>query len=388
MIGTTSPIKVPADIDSTLIRPGVDYFFVQVHSAQAFFSGPIWESGHRLLVTSRIKIAGKSDTSGEIECLHRTREIRRNCAVQLGLSPDLISLVPADMESVAISVDFIVDTKNRLAQLTDLVNSDAFVSAFSAAPGAALVARTVGNISKTIVHTFLEGEDRVPILEFSGTFSVSSSFYSGYYVIMGSRDCQNPLPFSWQDLDIKSGKLILDKSEVTSLSYVILKIVRCPARTRALGAGKAWESKLSSAEALAFEVGEDFSLEDTDRKRTWIECKKLLQEARVLLLEDRLYHHWEVRAILETAFKSCSERLIGEATRSPLDRENRSANREIDESREVLGLSDEAEASEVVSQYEAAQAEAAELLKDVGPNDLYRARHAANRGENLNAAEH
>jgi hypothetical protein len=48
LIGTTEAIFIPLEPEPKIIRPGQDYFFVQVHSAQAAFRGSIWErASHR-----------------------------------------------------------------------------------------------------------------------------------------------------------------------------------------------------------------------------------------------------------------------------------------------------------------------------------------------------
>ena len=49
--------------------------------------------------------------------LQATREVRRMTAAQLGLSSILIDLTPAVTDKVTLSLDFVLDTENRLGQL-------------------------------------------------------------------------------------------------------------------------------------------------------------------------------------------------------------------------------------------------------------------------------
>ena len=80
--------------------------------------------------------------------LQATRDVHRMRSVQLGLSTILIGLTPATMDKVTLSVDFILDTDDRLRALVKLIDSAAFTSALSLAPGAAAVASTISSLSK------------------------------------------------------------------------------------------------------------------------------------------------------------------------------------------------------------------------------------------------
>jgi hypothetical protein len=121
--GTTAPIFIPHGPEPKTIRPGEDYFLVQIHSAQAAFTGPIWERIRQLIITSQVSLNHPNLGNEPLRAIQRSREVNRNRAEQLGLSPNLIKLVPASMTHVSISIEFILDKENRLHALGGLINA-------------------------------------------------------------------------------------------------------------------------------------------------------------------------------------------------------------------------------------------------------------------------
>ena len=151
--GTSHPLFVSRDAEpAKIVQPGREYFAIQVHSAQAAFSGPIWEDVERLVVTSQVNLNHHSLGNKSLHAIQRSRQVRRNRAEQLGLASNLISLVPASMTHVSISIDFILDKKNRLVDLAGLINDDTFLKAISLAPGAAMVAQTIGGLAQKLIQ--------------------------------------------------------------------------------------------------------------------------------------------------------------------------------------------------------------------------------------------
>src|SRR5258708_5103179 len=124
LTGTTTQIFIPRDANPILVRPGKGYFLVQIYSAQAAFTGAIWDKAETLVVTSQVGLNHPSLGSGNLRAIQRTRAIERNRTRQLGLSQNLVDLVPASMDKVSVSIEFIVDTENRLHTLADLINND------------------------------------------------------------------------------------------------------------------------------------------------------------------------------------------------------------------------------------------------------------------------
>jgi hypothetical protein len=194
VVGTTSPQFIPRDDGGKPIRPGEDYLLVQVHSAQAAFRGSIWERVRRLIVTSQVGLNHPILGTESLKAIQRSREVSRNHAEQLGLSPNLIKLIPAATTHVSVSIEFILDKENRLQALAGLINDDSFVAAVSLAPGGAMVAKTVGGLAQKVITSFMPAEERQPILQFSGDFNLATSeLRDGYYAILGTRDAENPL---------------------------------------------------------------------------------------------------------------------------------------------------------------------------------------------------
>jgi hypothetical protein len=312
-IGTTRPIYVPRDGRSQPVRPGRDYFSLQIYSAQAAFTGSLWEQAKRLVVTSQVNLHHPVLDNEGLRAIQRSREVRKGRAEQLGLSPNLITLTPAVMTHLSISIEFIVDKANRLGALSSLINDDSFAAAISLAPGAAIAAKTIGGLAQKIIQAFIPTEEREPILQFTGDFNLhGEGLRDGYYVILGTRDEHNPIPTALPNLEVLNGELLADGKRVTQLSYVILDVRRSPARTRELNDQALWEAKLREAEGSAQLIASDPFTIDEKRQHAWEHCKKLLQEAHALLLADPNYLPREAGNIFRAAYKNCIEQIAGE----------------------------------------------------------------------------
>ena len=311
--GTSHPVFVPRDAGSAqTVHPGKEYFIVQVHSAQAAFTGPIWENVERLVVTSHVNLNDQSLGNKSLRAIQRSRQVKRNQAEQLGLAPNLISLVPATMTHVSVSIDFILDKKNRLVDLAALINDDTFLKAISLAPGAAMVAQTIGGLAEKIIHTFVPAQEQEPVLQFAGDFNLDADggLRNGYYVILGSTDKSNPIP--WEpSLEVREGGLYSHGERVTRLSYVILDVRSSPARTRERNDNAPWEAKLREAEGEAQMLEGDPYVSDEQKKQAWEKCRRLIQEARALLMADPNYQRWEAESIFKSVYKYCAEAIAG-----------------------------------------------------------------------------
>ena len=304
--GTTTPIFVPRTATPKPIRVNQDYFLVQIHAAQVAFCGSVWEHVKQLIVASQVNLNVPGMGSQTLQALQRSRDVQRNRAEQLGLRPNLVDLVPAVMASVSISIDFILDKESRLAMLGGLINDDSLIAAVSLVPGTAEVARTVAKLADKIIHTFLPATERQPILQFSGDFDLAGSqLLEGYYVILGTRDPESPIPSPLPTITVERGMVMLDNLPVTNLSYVVLDIRQTPARTRALSEGAVWELKLREAEDEAKNVDVDFGMTDVERKATWDKVRALLKEAQTLLRADPSYLRSEAQMIIATAWDAC-----------------------------------------------------------------------------------
>lgn len=317
IIGTSTPIFVGrnGESDAQKVQIGQDYFVVQIHAAQASFTGSIWERSKRLVIASQVDLDHPLLGNEKLKALQRAREVHRNRAEQLGLCPNLIDLVPAVMPRISIALEYLLDVENRLAMLSSLINDDSFVAAVSLAPGAAAVAKTVGALAGKVVQSFVPVEERKPILQFAGDFNLSGGqLYDGYYVILGSVDENNPLPSPLPRLKVRDGHVLADGLPLTQLSYTVFDVRRVEARTRDLNEGAAWDTKLREAEDLAREVLANPLGTDDEKKGAWQKCQTLLRDAQTLLRGDVRYHRWEAEAIVKVALQTCRE-LVTDASR-------------------------------------------------------------------------
>jgi hypothetical protein len=306
MIGTTTPIYIPRQGGSeSIIRPGKDYFLVQLYAAQAAFTGSVWERVRTLLIMSQINLH-RGGGEENLHAIQRARHVQPGRAEQLGLCPNLIDLVPAVMPSVFISVEFVLDRENRMEALTGLINDDSFLAAVSLAPGAAAAAKIVGGLAQKLVHTFLDVEKRKPILQFSGDFNIATAdLREGYYAILGSRDEKNPIPDQLPALSVVDGQLLVSGENVRNISYVVLDVRRTEARTRDLNADAPWEAKLRAAEARAEDLLQDPLASENDLIQGWRECQAMLREAQALVRSDPNYLREETDAIVRAVYARC-----------------------------------------------------------------------------------
>lgn len=311
LTGTTAPIFVPRTPNPQSILQGRNYFFIQIHNAQAAYYGPIWQQTQGLAVTTQVNLSHEA-LGGAVKALHRTRRVERNRAEQLGLSPNLVDVVPATMSRVSISVDFILDRKNQLVTLSKIINNDGLFATISFAPGAAIAAKTLSKLAQQLIENFIPAEDSVPLLQFSGDFNLAGDgLKEGYYVILGSRDDANPLPSPYLPLAVRDRMLLVDDRPATQLSYLILNIQCVPARTRDGNESAAWNQKLREAEDKAQSVLDNPLATNDERDRGWNDCVKLLTEGQTLLRSDPTYLREEAAKIVKSVYDRC-RRLVTE----------------------------------------------------------------------------
>ncbi len=312
--GVTPPIYVASDGAAKVIAPGEGYFVLRIRSAQAAFRGTIWERVKSLVVTSQISVHHQGLGAEPVRTLQKSIPVERNRAEQLGLRQDLIHLTPAVMPGFSVSIDFILDTENRLAVLADLINNNTFWTAVSLAPATVAAAKTVGAISQKLIQTLLRPGEGQAILRFSGDFQIVGGLREGCYVILGSRDESNPLPQPPFDLELREETLFLQGERVTQLSYVVLEVICVSVRGRASNDGAAWDTKLRQAEAIAATVAGNPLIEAAERTQSWKNCFAFLKEAQTLLVAEPNYLASEARDIIKAAFAYCSKEIFNPET--------------------------------------------------------------------------
>lgn len=362
--GTTSPYFVPGSTDPQLVQPG-EYFRIRVHSAQAAFRGRLFEQAKQLVITSQVNLHHAALGNENVFAIQRTRAVKKNHREQLGLSPNLVSLVPATMSRVFVSLDFVLDTKNTLAQMGSLINSDAFLAAVSLAPGAAAVAKTIGSLGQQVIQTFVPATEQKPILEFTGDFNIGGTLATdalrdGYYVILGSKDAADPLPVAPPQLQLQENTLLSDGGPVDRWSYVIFQVTRLPVRTREMNEGALWDTKLYEAERIVKDVMQAPYVDDTAKREAWSKCLALLLEARALLMADANYAPSEADAIYRTVYKSCSESLTGRAIAMAAEDIDTEADRML------LGIAPETDLAELAARYSSQVEETRRILEREG----------------------
>jgi len=313
-LGTTPAIRLPKEATPSPLQPGQGYFRVRMHAAQAAIFGPFWQKSQQLVITSEVRLFCPPFNGEPVQSLQRIKPIKQGAAEQLGLSPSLVDLTPAALDKVGISVEFLLDRQNRLANLAQIVNDDAFLSVVSLAPGAAAVAKAVGALSKKLLEGTLDASDQVPVLRFAGDFSLpAGDLADAYYVILGTRFEQHPLPRPLPGpprLQVSGRDLLLDNQPVVHWSYVILDVDTVAARTRDLGRGESWYEKLSLVEVQVSQVANNPWLSEDERRQTWSACLALIKEADLLLRQSPLYLPAEAQAIIQQAYFNAQQQVF------------------------------------------------------------------------------
>jgi hypothetical protein len=314
-IGTSGAIFVPSPFSSAPVQVGVDYFAVRIVGAQVAFVGNIWSKARSILVSTQVNLHHSFIGERGLRSLQQSRPVSPRVDEQLGLATNLVDLTPAVMPRVTVSIEFHLDKENRIARLGSLVNKESFSAALSLAPGGVLVAKTISALANDIIQTFIPAEEQEPILQFTGDFNLSTGEISpGYYVILGSRDPDHPIPSPLPDLEVRDHRLMAGGRPVSGLSYVILEVRKTPARTRDLGGGTDWDMRLREAEDVAQALLDDPLADEVTRKDGWTKCLNLLKEAQTLLRADPSYLRAETERITKAAYLRCRE-LVAEPVR-------------------------------------------------------------------------
>lgn len=364
-LGTTPWIRIPKEQKSgDTTKLGEGYFEVTIHGAQAAVYGPFWQRAQQLVVTSEVKLNCPPFNDEALKSIRRIHPIRQGTPKQLGLGTNLVELTPANMERVTITIEFLLDQKNRLSMLADLANDGAFMSAISVAPGAAAAAKSVASLSKKIINMFLDDTDGEPILKFVGDFSLTHEGISdAYYVILGSRYDKYPLPRplpSSPVLQVQGRELLYNAQPVTNWSYVILNVSTVEARTKALGRGEPWYEKLNQVDVLANQIQRNPLARDKDRRQTWANCLSLLKEADTLLRIDPAYLPKEAESIIQEAYVSAQNKILprqaGLGAPPTISAEERS----------FLNVASEDELQSKITVYTVARSRSQEKLRQIG----------------------
>jgi len=313
-LGTTPQIRLPKEQAGLPIKPGQGYFRVRLHAAQAAIFGPFWQKAEQLAVTSEVRLYCPPFEGTPLQSLQRIRPLRQGAPEQLGLSPNLVDLVPASFEKLSIAIEFLLDRRNRLVDLAKLANDDAFISVISLAPGAAAVAKAITMLTRKILTAFMDENDQQPVLKFSGDFSLpAGDLADAYYVILGSRYDQYPLPRPLPGpprLQVQGRDLVYDGQPVLGWSYVILDVDTVEARTKDLGRGEPWYACLDEVDVLANQMKNNPFVTMKSRKETWGKCLNLIKDADALLRVAPMYLPVEAQAIIQQAYLETYEKIF------------------------------------------------------------------------------
>jgi len=219
------------------------------------------------------------------------------------------------MNRIRVTIEFLLDKTSRLTDVKQLIDSEAFTTAVSLVPGAAMAGKAVSSIAEGVL-TLLGPKGQASILKFIGDFPfVDGTVQSGYYVILGTKDKENPFPDIMPTFEItEDGVLLAGGKEVTQWSYVILQAVAVPHRYAETGTGK-WVKLLNEVKTITTKMHGDFRVTNEDKYKALDKCEELIHNAHVLLLNDPLYLPDEANQIIRDAYKTARNSLLPKETR-------------------------------------------------------------------------
>ncbi|NWJ47169.1 MAG: hypothetical protein HXX08_15010 [Chloroflexi bacterium] len=279
---------------------------MKIREAAAYFPASLLEQPKQLLVTSQVELHHPALQTDRLLSLRHIRPIERNQARLLGISSNLVALIPATVDSFSVSVDFLVDSQNLLAKLGRTINEGQFLKELTLVPDIQAIAGTVSKIAGGLVKAFLKEEEQKPLLQFSGSFNlVREGLREGFYVILGSLDPNFPLPtasVNSQFLIPVNGGLILNGQPVEKLSYVILEVCRADNRTAELNNGALWNSKLREAKAVEDKIRLALNQQKINEYRE--QWGNLIEAFALLLRNDFNYLEQEADEIIAANIES------------------------------------------------------------------------------------
>jgi hypothetical protein len=265
-----------------------------------------------LVVTSEVRL-------GEAEAqrsLHLVRDLKRGTATQLGLSKTLIALTPAPTGKVDLAVEFLLGQHNRLADLKKIISEDGLASVLSLAPGAGDIAAKTTKLVAKMLETFLDTEERKPLLRFNGDLLLSSGELSdAFIVVLGSSYDRYPLPRPLPSPDrvkVSENELLLDGQSVTQYSFIAFDLAVVERRGEAMGRGEPWDRKLAEVDIVLASLSPFAAVEA--RHSAWRTCERLIRDAHALLNASPLYLRKEVTEIVNRAYLDARVRALGETT--------------------------------------------------------------------------
>ncbi|VTR92023.1 unnamed protein product [Gemmata massiliana] len=317
VVGTIGPIYASHNPDARDPEPVIrdeEYFLVRVHSAQASYKGTWWtrlrSRVRHVVVTSQVTLK-RNQPAEAFQHIQVVRPIRPREAVQLGLRPNLIDLVPAVVERVSVKFGLVLDQEDRLEKLTAGINGSGFLSTLSLAEPTLAAARAVAGVSKVVLDAFLPGEAQKGILEFSGDFNIGTGIKDlrpGYYVFLGTTDKGTPLPHE-PKVEVEGASLLVDDKPVTDWSYFVLEVLTT--RERGTNPDAEWSKLINKAEAEATNFANSPVTTKQKQEASQQRCQELLVRAQGLFETDPTYTKTERKAIIANAFKTCKDTIAG-----------------------------------------------------------------------------
>lgn len=338
--GTASPFFIPRENSFDIIEPGNCYLYVKVVSAQAVYKGRFWEKVNNLVITSDVFIKHPEIKTNPVFNIQKIVEIKKNTSQLLGISSNLIGLVPATMDSFHFSIEFVLDKENKLKELHPLINENVFQKAADFLPGASLATGILSDVSKKIFTAFVDKKTRRPILQIDADFNIThGGMREGYYVILSSLDRKRPLPEPLSDLSIKDNRLMIGGKFAEMWNYIIIDLRKIRTKSRFLHNNSLWERKFCDAEVIAQNIHLNPLSDISEKDEAWKQCLALLKDGQLLLSYDISYLRSEAESMIKVVYQKCFSLIYSEHQSSGIKfRGSLSGNQLFNYGRDLLNI--------------------------------------------------
>jgi hypothetical protein len=322
VVGVTPAIYVNS---SSLPKPRTinkrkDYLLIQVESAQAAFRGKPWNNVRKFVVLSKVNLNITSGSKFSEVINQELYNVQPNACNKLGFSnKTLVPHVPASMDNISITFDFLTDVESKLKQFADLINTQAAKDLFSLTPVGAY-ANAGSKVIQAIQNTYWLGITNNPILSFKGEFDIQAKeLNEGYYAIISATDEHSPLPPGNPELIFNANNdLCLVGNAGYDLSrwcYILLH-VHYLGNTRDIedGKGRSWYKLYETAQHIAKNVENRTWLSRPERVEAFYSCQIVLDDMVNLLKDDPDYLESDSNSIYITTLATLKNKIYGDQT--------------------------------------------------------------------------
>ena len=292
MIGTT-PFFFKKDETLGPAAPltrGNYYLAVRFHSGNVIRSGGFWDEVNGVAVTSEAAInnGGAVKSSG----LHEAFDMKSEPSQTLSTNKDIIGLIPATVETINLTVKYVVSRHDRVPDVIALVRDNKLAALFSFATGTSQLIDGITSLVPTVLDLFKGGATTAQSDFLSANLTLDLTgdpLQPGVYVAFASHDAAN------HEVDnIAAEKITVGVSDVKvngaplqKTAYVALELRLHDTLDIDLHPDEEWIKQYNKAQELIQNF--DTNAAPQEQATALQDIQKLIITVRTLLLDDRIF---------------------------------------------------------------------------------------------------